>query len=154
MTPETIPHPRIVQKIHFKAVEACWTWTGGDSGNGYGKVRFQGKMHMAHRLIYTLLIGEIPEGMVLDHLCRNRRCVNPHHLEPVTVKENTHRGEAKLFGQPTVKQEKMASELYDEVSAKLQAKATIIEKIGCAFAFYVAAAIVEGVESGQLSLTR
>lgn len=111
-------------------------------------------MHMAHRLIYTMLIGEIPEGMVLDHLCRNRRCVNPHHLEPVTVKENTHRGEAKLFGQPVVKQEKMASEVYDEVSAKLATKATIIEKIGVACAFYIAAAIVEGVESGHLSLTR
>jgi hypothetical protein len=73
----------------------CWNWTGA-LDNGYG--RFQGgprgsKVHRAHRLAYELLVGPIPEGLVLDHLCRNRRCVNPDHLEPVTNRINVLRGE-------------------------------------------------------------
>jgi hypothetical protein len=48
----------------------------------------------AHRFAYELLVGPIPEGLVIDHLCRNRRCVNPAHLEPVTAEENWRRGDA------------------------------------------------------------
>lgn len=76
--------------------ERCWEWMayveqGG--GQGYGKFRLGSRMVRAHRLAYELEVGEIPEGMVLDHLCRNRRCVNPTHLEPVTKTENILRGE-------------------------------------------------------------
>jgi hypothetical protein len=65
--------------------------------NGYGRIGYGGKEPVAHRLIYELLVGPIPLGHILDHLCRNRNCVNPEHLEPVTHQVNTHRGDAVLF---------------------------------------------------------
>lgn len=71
----------------------CWIWIGGRSSGGYGYVRFNGKMQIAHRVIYELLVGPIPKGLDLDHLCRNRACCNPEHLEPVTRKENVRRGD-------------------------------------------------------------
>lgn len=70
---------------------ACWEW-GGRICNGYGYSA--GKR--AHRLVYELLVGLIPEGLVLDHLCRNKRCVNPAHLEPVTQRENMARWAATI----------------------------------------------------------
>ena len=89
---------RVLDKIYFCPMSGCWIWDSDwNSGNGYGKVKHQGKAHMAHRLVYSFLRGEIPDDHVLDHLCRVRRCVNPDHLEPVTVRENTLRGEAILF---------------------------------------------------------
>lgn len=75
----------------------CWTWVGRRNRNGYGRVNWEGREPVAHRVIYTILCQEIAEGMKLDHLCRNRPCVNPTHMEQVTVQVNTHRGEAVLF---------------------------------------------------------
>lgn len=76
----------------------CWVWIGSDSGNGYGKVSISGRMRMVHRVMYECLVGVIPDGLVLDHRCRVRSCCNPDHLEPVTIRENTMRGHAVLFG--------------------------------------------------------
>lgn len=72
----------------------CWVWVASGSPNGYGQISWQGKTTLSHRLAYRLLIGPIPQGLTLDHLCRNRRCVNPGHLEPVTGLENVRRGHA------------------------------------------------------------
>lgn len=69
----------------------CWLWTGHCWQNGYGAIANQKRDHLAHRVGYELLVGPIPEGLQLDHLCRNRRCVNPAHLEPVTNQENRRR---------------------------------------------------------------
>lgn len=74
--------------------EACWLWTAGMSVGGYGRFKANGRMNFAHRFAYELLVGPIPDGLQLDHLCRVRHCVNPAHLEPVTARENTMRGES------------------------------------------------------------
>ena len=71
--------------------ETCWIWQG-KKDYGYGRVGMNGTHHRAHRLIYEALKGPIPEGLQLDHLCRNRSCVNPNHLEPVTGAQNCRRG--------------------------------------------------------------
>lgn len=65
----------------------CWEWHGPATRRGYGIVR----SILVHRTLYELMVGEIPEGLQLDHLCRNRRCANPTHLEPVTAAENNRR---------------------------------------------------------------
>ena len=70
----------------------CWEWTAGKVTGGYGRFGYGGKPRMAHRISWELLIGKIPVGLQIDHLCRNRTCVNPDHLEPVTRKENIRRG--------------------------------------------------------------
>ncbi len=69
----------------------CWTWTGPVDAEGYGRIFIYGHYHRAHRWTYEKLVAEIPEGLVLDHLCRNTSCVNPWHLEPVTVRVNSRR---------------------------------------------------------------
>lgn len=71
----------------------CWIWLGSLSDDGYpASVRVRRKTYRAHILYYRLIIGDIPTGASLDHTCRNRKCVNPSHLEPVTHTENVRRG--------------------------------------------------------------
>ena len=70
---------------------SCWEWMAGKS-SGYGKFRLNGVKKRAHRLSWEWKNGEIPEGLVIDHLCRNSGCVNPSHMEAVTQLENVRRG--------------------------------------------------------------
>lgn len=92
--------PEQIREAFWRKVnktEACWIWTGSANEKGYGQVwrgNFTDKrtMQNAHRFSYEILVGPIPEGLELDHLCKNRLCVNPTHLEPVTHKENLARG--------------------------------------------------------------
>src|SRR3990167_3209726 len=72
--------------------DGCWEWLGYHTTMNYPATRFSGGRTMVSRLIWELWHGIIPEGHVVDHLCRNPFCVNPEHLEPVTQKENVHRG--------------------------------------------------------------
>lgn len=75
--------------------DGCWNWTAALNAFGYG--RFRGLL--AHRVSYESLVGPIPDGLELDHLCRNRKCVRPEHLEPVTHDENYRRAiEARRNG--------------------------------------------------------
>ena len=74
-----------------KQAEGCWAWTGPRDKRGYGRLRGR----LAHRIAYELAVGPIPLGLTLDHLCRTHHCVRPTHLEPVTVRVNTLRGEGR-----------------------------------------------------------
>lgn len=77
--------------------DGCWNWTGAKQPSGYGYKAFvRGGRRVSvssHRIAYYLLVGPVPVGLDLDHLCRNRLCCNPAHLEPVTAGENLRRGE-------------------------------------------------------------
>jgi HNH endonuclease len=76
------------------ASNGCWNWDNQVDSDGYGRGAdySTGRRTRAHILVYEAHVGPVPEGLQLDHLCRNKRCVNPTHLEPVTNRENTHRG--------------------------------------------------------------
>jgi hypothetical protein len=93
-------------RSYIDRTDGCWVWIGRrtgwgrEQGAGYGRYRMEGRELMAHRVVYEALIGPIPRGLVLDHLCRNTRCVNPEHLDPVTQKVNVERSNA---GRPGVK---------------------------------------------------
>lgn len=71
----------------------CWLWTGAKTGDDYGVIIEGGRKVGAHRWLYERLVGPVPEGLDLDHLCRRHDCVNPDHLEPVTHQENIRRGD-------------------------------------------------------------
>ena len=82
---------RVLARITAEA-DGCWLWPGALTHDGYGRIQDQGKARLAHRVVYEHLIGPVPSELQLDHLCRVRRCVNPSHLEPVTLRENLMRG--------------------------------------------------------------
>lgn len=83
---------RFMVKVQVQP-DGCWLWLGSRNHKGYGLFTDEvGKNCRAHRWGYEHFAGQIPDGMVLDHLCRNTSCVNPAHLEPVTAAENTRRG--------------------------------------------------------------
>lgn len=72
--------------------DGCWEWTSSTNGRGYGTFRLGGHVVRAHRVAYTIKHGAIPDGLVLDHLCCNKACVRPDHLEAVTQQVNSLRG--------------------------------------------------------------
>lgn len=71
--------------------KGCWIWTGAVHKSGYAYIKWKGNATVAHRVMYELHKGEIPRGLVLDHTCSVKLCINPDHLEPVTYSENTQR---------------------------------------------------------------
>lgn len=88
---------RFWMKVDRRGPDECWEWTGKKDNNGYGKMYDGGsidynKQYAAHRISWEINRGPIPTGLTIDHLCRNRGCVNPDHLEPVTSAVNTMRG--------------------------------------------------------------
>ena len=72
--------------------EDCWLWTGATNKNGYGVISKQGKNLLAHRAVFEILGIDIPEGKVIDHLCRTRNCVNTNHLDITSNAQNVQRG--------------------------------------------------------------
>lgn len=91
-----IPQPTEKQlerfsKKYIVLQNECWQWIGGKGVDGYGLVHLNNVIYRAHRVAYTIHKGPIPDGLQLDHLCRNILCVNPNHLEAVTQEENMRR---------------------------------------------------------------
>jgi hypothetical protein len=79
-------------RFNFVESDGCWEWTGDRCARGYGRMTINRKKVMAHRIVYQELVGPIPAGLSLDHLCLNPICVRPDHLEAVTHAENVRRG--------------------------------------------------------------
>lgn len=98
MTIKAYPSTAMIRRFWAKVDRsggdrACWVWTASRYRNGYGQFgQWPHSAVLAHRFAYETLVGQIPEGLVIDHLCRNRLCVNPEHLEPVTTRTNNLRG--------------------------------------------------------------
>ena len=85
---------RMRKRIRVDEATDCWIWTGGRTSSGYGSVSRHGRNTTAHRAVYEVAHGQVPDGLVIDHLCRNLLCCRPDHLEVVTNQENVRRGDA------------------------------------------------------------
>ena len=79
---------KLQQKIEINKENGCWEWLGCIIASGYGIISLKNEEWRIHRLVWTLLVDEIPDGLVIDHICRNRKCCNPEHLRHVTHREN------------------------------------------------------------------
>jgi hypothetical protein len=90
------PLERLAQYVSPGAPDECWIWRGTTNADGYGAIRIKNARLPAHRFVYEVMVGPIPDGLHLDHVwargCTSRSCVNPAHLEPVTLVENVMRG--------------------------------------------------------------
>ncbi len=94
---DTLP-AKIANRI--QKTKDCWFWIGSLTQQGYGRmwVKSRNSTNYAHRIVYELLVGPIPEGLTIDHLCRNKLCVNPEHMEAVSSRVNALRG----YGPPAI----------------------------------------------------
>ena len=94
--PKTVPLPARIKARSIVEdrghTTPCWIWQGAENGDGYGRISVHNNSRRAHRVSYESFVGPVPAGLVIDHLCRQRMCVNPAHLEPVTNGENVRRG--------------------------------------------------------------
>jgi hypothetical protein len=90
--PKTWAAAELLDRCQDDAITGCWLWPS----TSYGRVRHGGKVLPVHRLVYELMIGPIPDGLEIDHLCSTPQCCNPMHLEPVTHAENIRRGTRHL----------------------------------------------------------
>ena len=89
-TAQLSPGDRLLANIDVG--EGCWEWRASVQSGGYGLLSVETRKLLVHRVMYEAFCGAIPDGLTIDHLCRNRRCVRPSHLEAVTMRENILRG--------------------------------------------------------------
>lgn len=111
---------RFWSKVDRRGPDECWPWMGLILNTGYGQIGWRGKGVSAHRLAYELLIGPIPEGLTIDHLCRVRACVNPAHMETVTRGENTLRSPIGISAVNARKTHCMRGHAFDEHNTKVR----------------------------------
>lgn len=106
---------RFIAKVDWPTDAAdCWPWTAYRDRFGYGAFSVEGRFASAHRTAYQLAKGPIPDGLQIDHLCRNRRCVNPDHMEAVTPAENTRRSGLSQSSLNALKTHCASGHLFDE----------------------------------------
>ncbi len=95
------PWPPLEQRFWAKVrkTDHCWEWMGSKDTTGYGRIHANGRQRPAHRVSYEMHVGPIPDGLEIDHLCNNRGCVNPEHLDVVTRRQNILRSShaGKMF---------------------------------------------------------
>ena len=105
---------RLLRHAEVDAATGCWLWTAWTDRDGYGRITV-GIPRSAHRVAWEEFRGPIPAGLHIDHLCRNRRCINPDHMEPVTPRENTLRG-TSIAVVNKVKTHCKSGHVYDEAN--------------------------------------
>lgn len=111
---------RFWARVALPNANGCMLWLGPLATNGYARMRAAGEPMQAHRVAYILAYGPIPDGLVLDHLCRVRHCVAPDHLEAVTNAENIRRGEAGRHNK--AKTHCKLGHLYDPANTRIDRK--------------------------------
>ena len=104
------PLPRILDAVEEK--DGCLVWKKGVTWNGYGRIKLNGKTQRAHRVMWELMNGPIPEGMIVLHSCDNPPCVLPDHLRLGTVKENNREAYAK--GRQAEKRNRQTKKFYEQ----------------------------------------
>lgn len=112
---------RLLRRARVYPVTGCLEWTGRLDREGYGTVWIKAglpkpRLCAAHRVSYEVFVGPIPEGLQIDHLCRNRRCINPQHLEPVTGRVNTRRSPFTPASINAARTECVNGHAFDEVN--------------------------------------
>ena len=100
------------RRIEPEPNSGCWFWTGRQHNGRYGRVGYGGEKYLAHRLLYELERGKIPEGLTLDHGCRQSLCVNPDHMTPMTLREN------QLLGGQYIKTRCPRGHIYDGIAKR------------------------------------
>jgi hypothetical protein len=112
-----MPYQRVLNRVSYPDT-GCWVFEGARAW-GYGRIGLtidgHKRVRQAHRVVYEALVGPVPEGLDLDHLCRNRACVNPNHLEPVTRQINLLRGDT-IPAHHAAKTHCPAGHAYDEAN--------------------------------------
>lgn len=99
------------------AESGCWEWQHAQVGNGYGRGTFDGVEMLSHRYYYEASKGAIPPGLDLDHLCRNRICCNPEHLEAVSRAENARRGSATKLTADEIRAIRLSPKSASQIAA-------------------------------------
>ena len=135
VVPEAISEPRPPHRALVKlgATESsCWEWIGTKTRNGYGKKQFAARTWLAHRWLWSMILGPIPEGMVIDHTCSNPGCVNPRHLRVTTQAENVRAGVSTVLTEGDVAEvREMLSDgfTHAEIGAKFGVSRATIKSI-------------------------